>query len=107
MVDPVQEYVYTPEELCRVMSHYGELVAAKLRDYPRFRLRARGLFTGRPLAAQEWAWNDRYRAYEPDGALWMDIPPQSEWPEELLRAHSVMSGKTGGKPCATCEYRKP
>lgn len=102
-VQPVQEYVYTPEELCRVMRHYGELVSMELRptSYPRFRLIARGNFTGRPLATGEWVWNANCGKYEPHGELWLTIPPVHEWPEEVLRAQSARSGQKI-EPCKGC-----
>jgi hypothetical protein len=103
-ITPVREFAYTPEEICRLVKSYGELCSITLRggSYPRFRLRVRGAFTGRMLGAGHWVWNAMAGRYEPHGELWLTIPPKHEWPEEVLRAQSVRSGETGGRPCRGC-----
>lgn len=100
---PVQEYAYGPEEICRLLKIYGDVCGKEIRPdrYPRFRIRVRGLFTGRMLATGHWVWNPRCRTYDQHGDFWLTIPPMHEWPDEALRAIAARSGQRV-EPCKGC-----
>jgi hypothetical protein len=68
-----EEYAYTRHDLDRVMRSYGHvwaLTAARQRSDNRFRLVARGLFSGRVLSTYTWGWNAVYGRYEPEAEPW-------------------------------------
>lgn len=68
-----EEYVYTKHELDRVMRSYGNLWAytmAHKMSAGRFRLVARGLFSGRILGTYMWAWGADRGRYEPEPEPW-------------------------------------
>jgi hypothetical protein len=101
---PVREFVFTPQELCRVMGLYGELVAQEMRptSFSRFRVRARGLFTGLPLAAAEWVWSADAGQYRQDGELWVTWPPRSVWPPELVALVDQHTREGSERRCGAC-----
>jgi hypothetical protein len=105
LVPPVQEYVYTPEELCRVMRSWGELGSTVLRpsSYPRFRLRARGLVSGTMLGHAVWVWDPIPGRYALQGDLWITWPK----PGDMTAAQkAAIAGRADGPQrvtrCAGC-----
>jgi hypothetical protein len=68
------EVVHTRHELERVLLSYGPWVATMLvraSSSPRFRIMARGLFTGRLLGQYAWAWNPLHGQYEAEPEPWI------------------------------------
>jgi len=105
-IDPVEEYAYTPEEICRLLRVYGEMGSTRLMptSYPRFRVLCKGLFTGRLLGTYEWTWKASLGRYRPSGDVWVSVPPMSEWPEEARRGYEAQHGRTP-PPCRSCPMR--
>lgn len=68
-----EEYVYTRHELDRVLRTYGHmwaLTSAWKYSHPRFRLVARGMFSGRVLGTYVWEWNADLGRYAPEAEPW-------------------------------------
>ncbi|WBP87015.1 hypothetical protein [Kitasatospora cathayae] len=112
VIKPVDEYAYTGPEVCRLLSSYGRTIIAVAnttdpQDFPRVRFVARGLITGRTLGTHEWVRNPDTGHYEPDGDPMITLPPIPTWPDVVIRGWSVMTGRTGGKPCASCPHTGP
>lgn len=68
------ERIHTRHELERALRSYGQTVAMMLvnmSNVPRFRMVARGLFSGRLLGQYAWTWNPLYGRYEPEPEPWI------------------------------------
>lgn len=68
-----REYVYTANDLERVMFSYGYVLSQMLRyaGPSEFRVRAYTIVGWRTLATYEWAWNAELGRYKPTGEPWV------------------------------------
>lgn len=111
VVQPIEEYAYSGQEICRVLRTYGALVAeqasrADPQPFPRVRCVVRGLYTGRVLATHEWVQTAPGQ-FRPDGDPLLTLPPMHTWPDAVVRGWAQLNGQPGGGPCATCPDRRP
>jgi len=81
------EYVYSARDLRRAVLAYGTAAAVALKptQHPRFRIIARGLFTGRFLAEYVWQWVPLAGRYEPPTDPLVVWPEVHELPVEVVR----------------------
>jgi hypothetical protein len=110
VIKPIEEIVYTEQDLCQVLRTYGALVAeqahaADPQPFTRMRFVVTGLFSGRTMGVHEWIKDPTTGRWQPDGAPMITFPPMHTWPDEVIRGWAYVSGKTGGKPCGTCPYK--
>ncbi|MEE1835784.1 hypothetical protein [Streptomyces sp. SP17KL33] len=68
------EFVYNRHELLRVLETYGRTAGEMLvraSSAPRYRVMARGLFTGRLLGQYAWEWAPDLGRYTPEPEPWI------------------------------------
>jgi hypothetical protein len=75
-----EEHVITEQDVSRVLTTYGVIVAQMLvrQGPPRFRLVAHSKCTGKAVAVYPWKWNADLGRYAPDGDPWVVWDAEAE-----------------------------